>query len=101
MGIWSMEKFNDYINENCTTENNNSDIPKNWVKTAFDIKCKQIASHCLAATNRRLDRRVGFFDLIGIDYIIDESFQVYLLEMNTNPALLTNCSVLEQVIPET
>lgn len=95
--VWSMEKFNDYINDNCQ----NSNIQTDWVHTSFDTKCKQIASHCLAATNRRLDRRVGFFDLIGIDYIIDESFQVYLLEMNTNPALLTNCSVLEQVVPET
>ena len=93
--IWSMDKFNDYINETC------EHVPSNWVKTTFDTKCKQIASHCLAATNRRLDRRVGFFDLIGIDYIIDENFNVYLLEMNTNPALLTNCSVLEEVIPET
>jgi tubulin--tyrosine ligase like protein 10 len=30
---------------------------------------------------------LGFYELLGVDIIIDENFKPYLLEVNTNPAL--------------
>jgi len=95
--VWSMNQFNEYINLNYASLNK---VPENWVITQFNEKCKQIAAHCIAATKGQLDNRVGFFDLIGVDYLVDESFNTYLLEMNTNPALSTNCAVLKDLIPD-
>jgi len=31
--------------------------------------------------------------------MIDENFNPYLIEVNTNPALCTNCPVLARIIP--
>lgn len=94
--VWSMEEFNTYMNTNYSSLDK---LPENWVMTSFNEKCKQIAAHCVAAVKSRLDPRVGFFDLIGVDYLVDEDFRVFLLEMNTNPALSTNCSKLQDIIP--
>jgi len=95
--VWSMQQFNDYVNETHATLER---VPENWVLTQFNEKCKQIAAHCFAATKGQLDPREGFYDLIGIDYLIDENFNTFLLEMNTNPALSTNCTVLENLVPD-
>ncbi|XP_042606609.1 uncharacterized protein LOC109085208 isoform X2 [Cyprinus carpio] len=46
----------------------------------------------------RLDCKLGYFDLIGCDFLIEEDFKVWLLKMNCYPALHANCEVLKDVI---
>lgn len=84
---------------------------------------QMIMTQCFLAVKSKLDRRLGFFDLIGCNLMVDEDFkvgetllhihvqnaltfmfvvlvqQVWLLHMNCNPALHTNCEVLKEVIP--
>ncbi|TSR39552.1 Protein polyglycylase TTLL10 [Bagarius yarrelli] len=60
---------------------------------------QQIMTHCFLAVKSKLERKLGYFDLIGCDFLIDEDFKVWLLEMNCNPALHTNCEVLKEVVP--
>ena len=55
--------------------------------------------HCFNAVRHKLDGKRGYFDLIGCDFLVSDDFQVTLLEMNCNPALHTNCSVLKNVTP--
>lgn len=55
--------------------------------------------HCFLAVKSKLECKLGYFDLIGCDFLIDDNFKVWLLEMNSNPALHTNCEVLKEVIP--
>ncbi|XP_054904537.1 protein polyglycylase TTLL10 isoform X2 [Poeciliopsis prolifica] len=81
--VWSMESFNAYVNRKFQVAKG---LPRDWVLGAFATK---------------LDCRPGFFDLIGCDFMIDEDFKVWLLEMNCNPALHRNCKVLKEVIPRT
>lgn len=45
----------------------------------------------------KLDPRVGMFDLLGLDFLIDDQLGVWLLECNVNPALHTNGATLKQV----
>ena len=40
------------------------------------------------------------FELFGYDFMIDESFRVYLIEANTNPCLEISCPLLARIIPE-
>ena len=47
----------------------------------------------------RLKRRIGCFGFYGLDFLIDQSFKVWLIEINSNPALTTNTNTLIQVIP--
>jgi D-alanine-D-alanine ligase-like ATP-grasp enzyme len=46
----------------------------------------------------KLQKKKGFYELLGCDFILDEQLNPYLLEINSNPALFTDTNVLEQVI---
>ena len=39
------------------------------------------------------------FELFGMDYMIDEDFKVYLIEVNTNPCLELSSTLLARLIP--
>uniref|UniRef100_A0A096MCE3 Tubulin tyrosine ligase like 10 n=1 Tax=Poecilia formosa TaxID=48698 RepID=A0A096MCE3_POEFO len=96
--VWSMESFNAYVNERLQVAKG---LPRDWVLGAFTKRMQQIMTQCFFAVKTKLDCRPGFFDLIGCDFMIDEDFKVWLLEMNCNPALHRNCEVLKEVIPRT
>ncbi|XP_063063719.1 protein polyglycylase TTLL10 isoform X2 [Engraulis encrasicolus] len=93
--VWSIQRFNDYINDNFKDRG----LPKDWVQGVFTRRMQQIMLQCFMAVKAKLVRKLGFFDLIGCDFLIDEDFKVWLLEMNCNPALHTNCEVLKEVVP--
>ncbi|NXA40283.1 TTL10 polyglycylase, partial [Eudromia elegans] len=94
--IWRMEHFNSYVNEKCRRARG---LPKDWVFTVFTRRMQQIMVQCFLAARLKLERKLGYFDLIGCDFLVDEDFKIWLLEMNANPALHTNCSVLRDIIP--
>ncbi|XP_065711342.1 inactive polyglycylase TTLL10 isoform X3 [Patagioenas fasciata] len=94
--VWRMEHFNSYVNEKF---GKTSGLPKDWVLTVFTKRMQQIMLQCFLAAKHKLDRKLGYFDLIGCDFLIDENFKVWLLEMNANPALHTGCRVLSDTIP--
>ncbi|NWI32756.1 TTL10 polyglycylase, partial [Sula dactylatra] len=94
--VWRMEHFNSYVNEKFRKTNG---LPEDWVFTVFTKRMQQIMLQCFLAAKHKLDRKLGYFDLIGCDFLIDENFKVWLLEMNANPALHTNCKVLRDIIP--
>ncbi|XP_041130153.1 protein polyglycylase TTLL10-like isoform X2 [Polyodon spathula] len=94
--VWSMERFNDYVNEKSRAAKG---LPEDWVYTVFTKRMQQVVMQCFLAVKSKLECKLGYFDLIGCDFLIDEDFKVWLLEMNCNPALHTNCEVLKEVIP--
>ncbi|XP_072553536.1 uncharacterized protein ttll10 [Salminus brasiliensis] len=96
--VWSMERFNDYVNEKFMETKG---LPRDWVLGVFAKRMQQIMTQCFLAVKAKLQCKLGYFDLIGCDFLIDEDFKVWLLEMNCNPALHTNCEVLKDVIPRT
>uniref|UniRef100_A0A673MA12 Protein polyglycylase TTLL10-like n=1 Tax=Sinocyclocheilus rhinocerous TaxID=307959 RepID=A0A673MA12_9TELE len=95
--VWSMERFNIYINETYMLPKG---LPKDWALGLFK-RMQHIIMQCFQAVKAKLHCKLGYFDLIGCDFLIDEDFKVWLLEMNCNPALHTNCEVLKDVIPQT
>ncbi|XP_063001524.1 inactive polyglycylase TTLL10 [Elgaria multicarinata webbii] len=94
--VWQMERFNNYVNERFS---HIKGLPKDWVFNGFTKKMKEIMLQCFLAVKSKLDCKLGYFDLIGCDFLIDEDFKVWLLEMNANPALHTNCGALKNIIP--
>ena len=58
-----------------------------------------IKRHVLGAIRGKLDDRVGIFDFLGLDFMVDTDLNVWLIEVNVNPALHTNCNALRSVIP--
>ncbi|TFK13909.1 sodium/hydrogen exchanger 1 [Platysternon megacephalum] len=94
--VWRMERFNSYVNDQFRQAKG---LPKDWVLTVFTKRMQQIMMQCFLAVKSKLECKLGYFDLIGCDFLIDEDFKVWLLEMNANPALHTNCAVLQDIIP--
>ena len=40
------------------------------------------------------------FEILGYDFMLDEDFKVYLIEVNTNPCLETTCPLLQKLISD-
>ncbi|KAK3105402.1 hypothetical protein FSP39_024394 [Pinctada imbricata] len=93
---WSMDKFNQYINENLMAAKG---LEENWVYNSLTKQMQKIMIHCFNSVKHKLQSRVGFFDLYGLDFMIDTDMKVWLIEVNVNPALHINCEALKDVIP--
>ena len=44
-------------------------------------------------------RRENTFEIFGLDFMIDEAFKPWLIEINTNPDITTSSSICGKVIP--
>jgi hypothetical protein len=53
------------------------------------------------ATKKLIDpsRRRNCFELFGYDFIIDEDFNIWLIEVNTNPCIEESSSILKVFLP--
>ena len=40
------------------------------------------------------------FELFGYDFMLDENFKLYLIEVNTNPSLEVCCALMSRLVPE-
>jgi hypothetical protein len=45
------------------------------------------------------NKRKNVFELFGFDFMIDEDFRTWLIEVNTNPYLGTPNAYMEQLMP--
>ncbi|XP_078415361.1 protein polyglycylase TTLL10-like [Cetorhinus maximus] len=95
--VWSMEHLNDYINEKYTEAKH---LPKDWVFTVFEKRMRKIMIQCFFAVKGKMECKLGYFSLLGCDFIVDQNFKIWLLEINTNPSLQRHCEVLKTVIPK-
>jgi len=79
--IWTMQRFEEFL------------ITKNGVNPGkieeIYAKIKEIITYVIKTGSDKLTRKVGFYELIGCDFLLDDKYTPYLLEMNTNPALFT------------
>jgi hypothetical protein len=93
--VWDFEKF-----QNCLTKNIEG-IPDNWVSTTLTRKLKHLMLGCHHSVHHKLEQRVGYFELLGFDFMVDSNLHVWLIEVNINPAMHVNCDTLQRIIPET
>lgn len=64
-------------------------------------KMKDLTKDTIMATYKRLNpsNKLYAFELFGLDYMIDHAFEVWLIEVNTNPCLSTVSPVTCKLIP--
>ncbi len=62
---------------------------------------KEIVRKTFSAVRRTIDpfKRKHCFELFGYDFILDEDFNMFLIEVNTNPAIEESSGVLRTLIP--
>lgn len=70
-------------------------------QTQIYPRMKQIATTAVRATYNFInpDKTHNNFELFGFDFMIDQNFKLWLIEINTNPCLQVSCPVLQRVIP--
>ncbi|CAD8071613.1 unnamed protein product [Paramecium sonneborni] len=76
-------------------------LPIDFYQTIY-IQMKNIALDQFKATYGKLDpkRKENSFELFGLDFMIDDKFQVWLIETNTNPCLECSGPLLSKLIPK-
>lgn len=62
---------------------------------------KSLIMRSMLATRKILDphKRRGCFELFGYDFILDEDFNTWLIEVNTNPCIEESSKILKVLIP--
>ena len=60
---------------------------------------QKILQHVAEAVRHRLIRREGTFGFYGVDFLLDQQLNCWLLEMNSGPTLDMTNRALEEVIP--
>jgi len=76
----SFSQFQAFLNE--TYPEHNLDVDEH-----FKLRMKDLAIDCYLSAKTTLNpsKRRNGFELFGFDFMIDEDFRVWLIEVNTNP----------------
>lgn len=64
-------------------------------------KMRKIATDSIRASSLVIDpdRKLNNFEVFGMDFMIDQNFQPWLIEINNNPCLELSCPHLTDIIP--
>lgn len=93
--VWSMSALNDYVNSFAEEKG----VSQDWVLTTLTKRMHSIMLWCYLAARPKLDRRPGFFDLLGFDFLVDDDMNCWLIEINDNPSLSTSTEHLADDMP--
>jgi len=90
----SFKRFQEYIDE--FYPDSGVDVYKHLVPQMIEI----IVKTC-TAVRKTIDpgRRKNCFELFGYDFILDEDFNSWLIEVNTNPCLEESSNLLKMLLP--
>ncbi|XP_064642143.1 uncharacterized protein LOC135496646 isoform X2 [Lineus longissimus] len=94
--VINMAQFNDYINEKHMEQKG---LEKDWVKNTCTKQMQRIMLHLFNSVRHKLTAKVGFFELYGLDFMIDDAMKVWLIEVNINPALHIGTEILKETLP--
>jgi D-alanine-D-alanine ligase-like ATP-grasp enzyme len=63
-------------------------------------KLKKIIADTFKAVGNKIDphRRLHGFEVYGYDFMLDEDFNISLIEVNTNPSLEIPCPLLSRIL---
>ena len=89
----SFETFQKYINDTIKKDINFKEFvyPQFIEIIRNTIKCSKNIIN--------VNKRENCFELMGYDFLLDEEFNVFLLEINTNPGLEISSEIIKMLVP--
>ncbi|KRX10650.1 hypothetical protein PPERSA_05470 [Pseudocohnilembus persalinus] len=90
--IWSMEQFQEFCIKNYGKNQSQMEKIKDIIK--------QFLCYTIHIGEEKLQKKLGCFELMGVDILISENFRPYLIEMNSNPAIDIDTKVKAEIIPQ-
>lgn len=91
----SFAEFQQYLDE--TDKERKIDIQKHFIERIQDIMIDTFLS---ARRAMNPSGRQGTFELFGFDFLIDEDYRVWLIEVNSNPYLGMPNEYMKQLLPK-
>lgn len=89
--MWSLEEYKKYLN---TIDRNTV-----WDEVIYPGMKKCIIGVMLNGQNRIMGNK-NRFELYGCDYVLDNDYKPWLIEINSNPDLNNTTEVTAQICPE-
>lgn len=91
----SINDFQKYL------DTNHEDKSIQFMRDLFP-RMERLVTDTFRAVYNKIDpqRNQNGFEIFGYDFMIDEDFKTYLIEVNTNPSLEICCPLLARIIPE-
>jgi len=96
--VMTMDSFNEFVNASVAAE---VGVAENWARDTLPTEMKKIMVQCFQAIRANLPSAStnGRFELLGVDFMLDDKLNLWLIEVNVNPALARGNATLASVIP--
>lgn len=88
----SFSSFQEFLDKGEFNKTVKDDIYPQIIKI-IELSMRSVCS------NINLNKRENCFELFGYDFIVDTNFNVYLLEVNTNPGIEDSSPLISMLIP--
>jgi hypothetical protein len=88
--MWSVETMAAYLDK----FGNGAEIWGKIRRQMMDASMK-----CMHSVQDLIDNKAGCFEWFGLDFMVDERFDVWLLECNISPDMSRGTEVLERLVP--
>jgi len=99
----SFDEFRKYLKTNCNTEATTTASNLSAVDFDKDILpvMKYQAAASVIAVRKKLNvsKKKQCFELFGFDFILDQDYNTWLIEVNTNPCLEESSKLLQRLLP--
>jgi len=90
--IWSMKALEGYLKEKLN-------VSEERIQQIYH-EIKKILAHTIRCADMKLDKKLGYFELLGCDVLLDENLKPHLIEINSNPSFASVIEGHREVIPD-
>ena len=90
----NFEQFQEYLDKEF--KDKQVDINEHFIPRIHDIIIDTFLS---VRTQMNPHKRKDAFELFGFDFLIDEDFRIWLIEVNTNPYLGMPNAYIQEMLP--
>ena len=87
--MWDLETYRNHLEEEFGW-----DVWENKIQEQVKTACK----HSLESVQDMFESKKGCFELYGYDYMVDDDFNVWMIEINSSPAMDYSTPVTERLV---